>query len=136
MKNYNEDNHTGKNHEGVKPNMPLKYLTASSMMDDKVMNKAGEHMGSIKDIMIDIPSGKIDYFIVEMGGFLGIGEKFFVFPYSLLTIDPTTETFLLDQDLETLKNAPGFDKDHWPQTNSHQFDDYATYWGGFIGTKW
>lgn len=135
MKNFNKDNTTGKNHEGVNPNTPLKYLTASSIIGDKVINPSGEHMGTIKDVMIDLSNGKIKYFIVELGGFLGIGVKYFAFPLSLLTIDTTNETFLLDQDMETLKNAPGFDKDHWPETNSHEFDSHSAYWGGFMGTS-
>jgi len=31
-------------------------------------------MGEIKGIMIDITTGKIDYFVIEFGGFLGVGE--------------------------------------------------------------
>lgn len=135
MKDFNKDNESGVNHEGVKPNMPLKYLTASSIIGDKVTNPSEEHMGSIKDIMIDLSTGKIEYFIIELGGFLGIGEKYFAFPYPLLTVDPTTETFVLDQEPETLKNAPGFDKDHWPETNSHQFGHAYTYWGDFMGSN-
>jgi sporulation protein YlmC with PRC-barrel domain len=135
MKNFNSDNNSGINHEGVNTNRPLRFLTASSIMGDKVLNKKEEHMGSIKDIMIDLETGKIEYYIVEIGGFLGIGEKFFAFPYRLLTVDSVSETFLLDQDLEVLKNAPGFDKEHWPDTNSHQFENSGTYWGGFIGVN-
>jgi sporulation protein YlmC with PRC-barrel domain len=135
MKNFKEDNSSGNNHEGVKPNMPLKYLTASSIIGDKIINPAGEQMGSIKDIMVDLSNGKIDYFIVELGGFLGIGEKYFAFPFSLLTVDPASKTFVLDKDLETLKNAPGFDKDHWPDTNTHEFDHSGSYWGSFMGAS-
>ncbi|MFT6868461.1 MAG: sporulation protein YlmC with PRC-barrel domain [Cyclobacteriaceae bacterium] len=133
MKNFKTDNTSGTNHEGVNSNMPLRYLTATSIIDDKVMNPANDHMGNIKDIMIDLYNGKIEYFIIELGGFLGIGEKYFAFPYSVLIVDPIAQTFILDQDLETLKKAPGFDKDHWPGTNSHQFEHAKTYWGDFMG---
>jgi len=132
MKNYNKDNTTGKNHEGAYPNRPLKYLTASSIIGDKILNKKGEDMGEIKDVMIDLDTGKIEYFIVELGGFLGIGEKYFAFPFRLLKVNSKSETFLLDQDLQTLKKAPGFDKEHWPKTNSHEFDQSGSYWGGFM----
>jgi sporulation protein YlmC with PRC-barrel domain len=135
MKNFKEDNASGVNHEGVDSNRPLRYLTASSIIGDKVMNPAAEHMGTIKDIMINLSNGKIEYLVIELGGFLGIGEKYFAFPYSLLKIDTKNETFILDQELENLKNAPGFDKEHWPETNSHQFDHSYSYWGEFMGSN-
>ncbi len=99
------------------------------------MNPQGEEMGEIEDIMINLKEGKIEYFVVEMGGFLGIGEKYFAFPFSLLILDPRNKVFILGQKLETLKNAPGFDKDHWPQTNSYESDNHSTYWGGFMGVN-
>jgi sporulation protein YlmC with PRC-barrel domain len=135
MKNFNKDNESGKNHEGVNPNMPLKYLTVSSIIGDNVINTKGEHMGAIHDIMIKLSTGMIEYFVIEMGGFLGIGEKFFAFPYRLLIVDSVSETFVLDQELDTLKNAPGFDKEHWPDTNSHQFSNSGAYWGNFVGSN-
>ena len=135
MNKFEADNSTGKNHEGPHANRPLKYLTASSILADKVYNLEEEHMGNIKDVMIDLDSGKIEYFIIELGGFLGIGEKYFALPYSFLKVDAKNECFILDQDLEKLKSAPGFDNDHWPVTNSHAFENSSSYWGGFMGAN-
>lgn len=135
MKNFNADNQTGKNHEGPHPNLPLKFLTATSIIGDKVFTGKEEHLGDIKDIMIDLSNGKIEYVIIEMGGFLGIGEKFFAIPFDLLTVNAKKQRFTLHQSKETLKHAPGFDKHHWPETNSHEFDDASSYWGGFIGAS-
>ena len=123
MSNFDKDNLTGKNHEGAHPNSSLKFLTASSIVGDKVHNLTGEHLGTIKDIMIDLRGGKIEYVVLEMGGFLGMGEKYFAIPFSLLKVDAKNQTFILNQGKETLKAAPGFDKDHWPETNSHFFDN-------------
>jgi sporulation protein YlmC with PRC-barrel domain len=135
MNEYIKDNLTGENHEGVHPNRPLKFLTASSVIGDDVYNTAGEKLGDIKDVMLDIREGKIEYFVLECGGFLGLGEKLFAIPFRLLRVDPKNQAFVLDQDKDTLKNAPGFDKDHWPNTNDHSFDNTNTYWGGFMGSN-
>ena len=129
---FDKDNMTGENHEGSKANTPLKFLTASSVIGDKVFNHAEERLGTIKDIMLDLTGGTIEYFVIEMGGFLGIGEKFFAVPSTLLRVDPANERFILNQNKETLQNAPGFDKDHWPETNAHLQPSYD-YWGGFMG---
>ncbi|HEY8935630.1 MAG TPA: PRC-barrel domain-containing protein [Cyclobacteriaceae bacterium] len=130
---FDSDNLTGINHEGSRSNSPLRFLTASSIIGDKVFNTYKERLGTIEDIMIDITQGRIEYVVIELGGFLGIGEKYFAVPFSLLQVDPEKEAFILDQDKETLKNAPGFDKDHWPETNSHYYDSSTTYWGDFMG---
>jgi len=107
-------------------NSPLKYLTASSIIGDNVKNNEGEHLGKIKDIMLDIRLGKIEYYVIEFGGFLGIGEKFFAIPARLLEIDPAEKIFRFNEKKETLARAPGFDKHHWPETNEHK-TEYVTY---------
>lgn len=116
------DNLTGSNSEGLFPNLPLKCLTASSIIGERVENKAGEKLGKIKDIMLNVNSGAIEYFVIEFGGFLGIGEKFFAIPFNLLTIDPEKQVYIFDQPREMLEKAPGFDKDHWPETNIHYYE--------------
>lgn len=135
MNEFEDDNTTGKNHDGAHANRPLKYLTATSIIGDKVLNSSDEKMGEIKDIMIDLDTGKIEYVILELGGFLGIGEKYFALPFSAIQVDAKNETFILNQDIETLKNAPGFHSDHWPKTNSHAFERSSAYWGGFMGAN-
>ena len=134
MNKFEKDNLTGENHEGSKANTPLRFLTASSVIGDKVYNNSEEKLGTIKDIMLDLSGGKIEYVVVEMGGFLGIGEKFFAIPYPLLKVDPANERFILNQNKETLEKAPGFDKDHWPETNAH-LQVSNDYWGGFMGAN-
>ncbi|MBA2249162.1 MAG: PRC-barrel domain-containing protein [Chitinophagaceae bacterium] len=105
--------------------MPLKYLAAKSIIGDKVKNAKGEHMGKIEDIMIDITSGKIEYVVIEFGGFLTIGDKYFAIPFNLLKIDAANKMFVFDQPREVLEKAPGFDLNHWPETNLHPEE---TYW--------
>jgi sporulation protein YlmC with PRC-barrel domain len=135
LKTFEKDNSTGKNHEGAHPNMPLKFLTASSIIGDEILNKEGDKLGEINDIMFDLSSGKTEYMVIEMGGFLGLGEKYFAIPFKLLKVDSKQEVFILDQTKEALHAAPGFDKDHWPETNTHEFDNSSTYWGGFMGAN-
>jgi sporulation protein YlmC with PRC-barrel domain len=126
-----KDNLTGKFEADPEINIPLKYLTASSIIGDRVVNIEGENMGTIKDIMLDIRSGKIEYYVIEFGGFLGIAEKFFAIPFYLLQVDPENKVFRFNEKKETLRHAPGFDKHHWPETNEHK-TDYVTlsysYW--------
>jgi len=133
MKQYENDNVTGVNDSGSLANTPVKFLTATSIIGDKIYNDEEEHLGQIKDIMLDIRSGKIEYVIIEFGGFLGLGDKYFAVPFRALTLDPDRQAFILPQSREVLKDAPGFDKNHWPETNAHGFESSNSYWGGFMG---
>jgi sporulation protein YlmC with PRC-barrel domain len=124
---FEKDNLSGENKGALLPNQRGRYLTASSLEGDKVVNPAEEHLGDIKDIMLDLETGKIDYFVIEFGGFLGLGVKYFAIPYRLLKLDAPNKRFIFNQSREVLENAPGFDMDHWPDTNLH-FDEVYSYW--------
>jgi sporulation protein YlmC with PRC-barrel domain len=132
MNKFSKDNQTGDNHLGAHPNNPVKFLTATSIIGDKVTNPKKENLGSINNIMIDVEKGKIEYVIMELGGFLGIGEKFFAIPFNLLKLDSINQVFILDQRKETLEEAPGFNKEHWPETNAHMLEPTNVYWNGLF----
>lgn len=125
MEKLINDNFTGVNQGERFPNKPLRYLTASSIMGDKVHDDKDESMGKIEDVMIDITTGKIDYVVVEFGGFLGIGIKYFAIPFNMLEVNEDKKIFIFKGHKEMLQKAPGFDLAHWPDTNFHREE---TYW--------
>jgi sporulation protein YlmC with PRC-barrel domain len=105
-----------------------RFLSASTLNGDSVKNHKGESLGDLKDIMIDTTSGKIAYGVLAFGGVLGMGEKLFAVPWEALTIDGENKELVLNVEKERLKDAPGFDKDHWPnfadETFGNQMRDY------------
>lgn len=110
-------------------NTPLRILTANSLIGEKIQNPKGEHLGTVKDIMFDIKIGCIDYLVIEFGGILGMGEKLFAIPFQVFSIDTDKKLLILERSKESLQNAPGFDKNHWPGTNSRHFDEIHYFWG-------
>lgn len=119
MNTLTQDDLTGINQGALYSNVPLKHLTASSIIGDKVYNGQNEHLGKIIDMMIDILAGRIDYFIVEFSGFLGLNAKYFAIPFGFMKVDAENKCYVFDQKKEAMENAPGFDKEHWPDTNIH-----------------
>ncbi|HHF7343955.1 MULTISPECIES: PRC-barrel domain-containing protein [Legionella] len=89
-------------------------VKSSEVSGVKVKNSLGEDLGEINEVVIDKLMGKVNYLVLDFGGFLGFGNKFFAVPWDLFTYDKKNNCFLLNIDKESLKNAPGFDKDHWP----------------------
>lgn len=110
-------------------------MAADTLEGDDVVNYQGDDLGKIKDIMIDVAAGRVAYAVLSSGGFLGIGDKYFAIPWSALTLDADHKRFVLNVDKERLKNAPGFDKDHWPTmadltwaTEVHRYYGQPAYW--------
>ena len=89
-------------------------MGADTLVGNDVCNQKGEDVGDIKEIMLDMRSGKVGYAVLSFGGFLGMGEKLFAVPWGALTLDTKNKRFVLNVEKDRLKNAPGFDKDHWP----------------------
>src|SRR5512146_2098640 len=91
-----------------------RVLSAGTLTGDHVRNSAGEDLGKIEEIMIDVPTGRVAYAVLSFGGFLGLGDKLFAIPWDPLSLDETTHKFLLNVPKSRLENAPGFDKNNWP----------------------
>ena len=97
-------------HEGPGP----RIMAADTLKDEKVCNSAGDDLGSIEHIMLDVPSGRIAYAVLSFGGFLGMGDKLFAVPWQTLKLDTVNKCFVLNVSKANLESAPGFDKDRWP----------------------
>ncbi|BDT60509.1 hypothetical protein MasN3_40030 [Massilia varians] len=89
-------------------------MGADTLIGDSVVNAQEEDLGDIKEIMLDMQTGQVAYAVLAFGGFLGMGEKLFAVPWQALHLDTVNKRMVLNVDKERLKNAPGFDKDAWP----------------------
>lgn len=98
-------------------------LSSSSIEGTSVVNRDGQDIGSIKDLMINTNRGSISYAVLSFGGFMGINDKYFAIPFEAFTVDTENERLVLNIDKDKLENAPGFDKDNWPTNANH---DYLT----------
>jgi len=96
---------------------------ASKIIGAKVTSPKGESLGNIKELVLDPNSGQIVYAVVSFGGWFGLGNKLFALPWSALNWARDKENYVLDVQKETLKKAPGFDKNHWPDS-SNKWDQW------------
>lgn len=110
-------------------------MGTETLKGDDVVNTKGEDLGEIKEIMVDVRSGRVAYAVLSSGGFLGVANKLFAIPWGAMTLDADRKCFVLDVDKEHLQNAPGFDKHHWPSMADqtwarqvHQHFGQKTYW--------
>src|SRR5215471_18690518 len=82
-----------------------KVLSSSSICSDHVKNSAGDDLGKVEDLMIDLDSGRIAYAVLSFGGFLKMGNKLFAIPWEALKADTVNKQFILNVDKALLENA-------------------------------
>ncbi|MGH9447019.1 MAG: PRC-barrel domain-containing protein [Terriglobia bacterium] len=110
-------------------------LSASTLTGNRVINRQGEDLGKIEDLMIDLDRGRIAYAVLSFGGILGLGDKLFAIPWEALSLDPVEERFTLGISKDLLDKAPGFNKDNWPDmadpawgAHLYGYYGYKPYW--------
>lgn len=89
-------------------------MGADTLIGNDVYNRDGEDLGDIKEFMVDMATGRIAYAVLSFGGVLGLGDKLFAVPWAALALDTIKKRFSLNVPKAALKDAPGFDKAHWP----------------------
>ena len=110
-------------------------MGADTLIGNEVCNREEENLGEVKEIMLDVGSGKVAYAVLSYGGVMGMGDKLFAVPWNAMELDTENKRFVLDIDKETVKSAPGFDKDAWPRfadthwgADIHRFYRASPYW--------
>jgi sporulation protein YlmC with PRC-barrel domain len=122
---------TGKN-ATASATASVQQMRASDLIGKNVMNPKGDGLGEIKDLVIDTTNGRVQYAVIAMGGFLGVGDKMFAYPLERFERTSERGKLVLNVDKEKMKAAPGFDDKNWPNFGT------ATYRGEvdkFYGTK-
>ncbi|MDN2708788.1 PRC-barrel domain-containing protein [Janthinobacterium sp. SUN118] len=120
-----------RNHDGPGPAL----MGADTLIGDDVYNHSDEELGDIKEIMLDMRTGQIAYAVLSFGGILGMGDKLFAVPWERLTLDPVNKRLLLNVEKGQLKDAPGFDKNNWPDMGSDAWNQQMEAFYG-SGTRY
>ena len=101
----------------------------------KVVDRNGDDLGTVDDLMIDDRELKVRFLRIASGGFLGIGETHFMLPVDAIT-RITDDEVHVDQTRERIAGAPRYDPQlmddhHW--TDVYGYYGYAPYWGpGYV----
>ena len=95
-----------------------------------VYNHRGEEVGDIKDVMLEVRSGKVAYALLSFRAIVGLGEKVFPVPWRALTFDGENRRFLLKIDKHRLADAPGYHKNRSPNiTDPAWVRDIDSFYG-------
>lgn len=116
--------------------MELKrFMPVSKLTTYDITNTAGEDLGQVENFVIDLVDGRITFAVAAFGGILGITDKWFAIPWVLLKLSLDQKRFIMEIPREILENAPGTDKDKWPEEidlswleEVYKFYGVETYW--------
>ena len=78
----------------------------SKVVGSTVVNEANETVGTIDDLIVT-PNEKVPFAVLSVGGFLGMGTKYVVVPYSSLQV-ANNRMVLPGATKDTLKGLPEF----------------------------
>ena len=88
-----------------------RLMGANTLIGDDVYNHKDEDLGDIKEIMLDVNSGRIAYAVLSFGGFLGIGDRHHPLPWGVLKYDTNLEGYVVNLDKRVLEQAPTYGSD-------------------------
>jgi sporulation protein YlmC with PRC-barrel domain len=97
-------------------------LRASEMIGRSLRNTRDEYLGEITDVVFDPEGKQITHALVEVGGFLGLGEDVVAVPLSALRVTDERNTYVMAMSPERLEEAPRIEHDtlqtpDWQQEN-------------------
>jgi sporulation protein YlmC with PRC-barrel domain len=93
----------------VLTSLPPTATTVTNYYKQNVYDPSDTKIGEITDVLVD-KDGKVDAFIVSVGGFLGIGEKDVAVPFSAIqATEKNGRRYLtMNATKDALKNARAF----------------------------
>ena len=96
----------------------MRLIAADKVEGVSVYNPNGDKLGTVENIFIDKVSGQAEFATMAFGGLLGMGEKHYPLPWSVLTYDTDKDGFVVALEKETLEGAPGYDKSRFSTSPS------------------
>jgi sporulation protein YlmC with PRC-barrel domain len=101
----------------------------------KVVDRYGDDVGKVEDLVIDPEERKVRFLLVGAGGFLGIGEQKLLVPVDAVT--SVDDRIHIDQEQPQLSDAPVYDPslieepDYYE--NLYSYYGYPPHWSsGYV----
>jgi sporulation protein YlmC with PRC-barrel domain len=96
----------------------------SKLIGMEVRNRENERLGEVKDLVVDLSSGKVAYATIAVGGFLGLGEKLIAVPVTALTSSERSDAYLImDATRGEMVDAPSIAQTNWPDYRNPNYND-------------
>ncbi|MFM2044425.1 MAG: hypothetical protein RLY86_3001, partial [Pseudomonadota bacterium] len=88
---------------------------AENLIGQSVTGPTGDDIGDVSDLLIEESSGEVQGMIVDVGGFLGLGERQVYVPWEQARYNPTDQSLTVPMTREQLEQMPEFNYDQIEQ---------------------
>lgn len=105
--------------------IPLVRATAAS--EPKVESRDGGAVGVVHAYLVDKRSGRADFAVLSLGGFLGMGKSFYPVPFGLLDYDAVRDVYVVALDRKQLEGGPSW-ANNPPEFDAAYADRVASYY--------
>lgn len=119
--------------KAVDANKRFVLVKATDLKGCNVETSDGKKAGEIKDLAIDPNRGRIAYFVLGSGGFLGFGKDLYAVPWEAATVSVTENKKLackLHVPQSKFENAPDYVDNDWKRMSDPVYvREIYTYYG-------
>jgi len=106
-----------------------------------VENVNNQTIGKVSNVIVDMPTGRILYALLEPNSSLNLGDNLYALPSDALTLSSDRQHLVSNIDQQKLASAPHFPKNNWPNLTDSNFASqvYQYYgkqaWFGATGSQ-
>src|SRR5215472_3028640 len=84
-------------------------ILASEVKGTAVYDERGDKIGTVEDVVLDKLSNRIMFAALGFGGVMGIGEKYYPVPWSLLDYSEDKGGYVVPLTKDRIEKAPAYD---------------------------
>lgn len=104
-------------------------ISSSKVEGTTVYSTDGDKLGTIAEVMIGKRSGRVEYAVMDFGGFLGMGKSHHPLPWDVLDYDKDREGYVVSIDKSRLKEAPSYETGTRPSFDRGYGETVYAYYG-------
>ncbi|MCC5785653.1 MAG: PRC-barrel domain-containing protein [Phycisphaerales bacterium] len=86
------------------------HVLSGEIIGKEVVDRRGESLGKIGDLVVDLRKGETPYAVLTFGGTLGFNRDHVAVPMGAFTWDEESDRYTINTTKERLESAPEFDK--------------------------
>ncbi len=98
-------------------------LRATRLLGMEVLNRGGETLGEVEDLVADVASGRVAFVVLEYDGRFEPGQRLFAYRLADFAVEDGRR-LVLDVDPALLRQARGFEEERWPAWRDEYWSKY------------
>lgn len=120
--------------------MGYQPVRAHQFLGLKVMDRAGQDVGDVKEIVLDSNHQRVGYALISADRSVGVGDRYLAVPWQALNIQQDRNSdkvhFVINMDRGQLKSAPTIDKNRWSELDNPQLKSQSDqFYGSLMHTS-